>query len=368
MHCQTKVQKTHTHSCSLPLSEACPLKSVFFAAGAALAAKEEPQVKQEVDKDSAMSIKPADSVSAVGNASSSSSNAKGGGYVSPPARMKDSAARYLKDITLESVLAGDPKRWDLYQARRAMEALEKSNPYEPAVLEWKGRHANILKAQALLQMEKLKPEVRTEYLLDMQRAGVRKWPCKIQAQCLNLFFADACGKQPLDCQAIVSVLEPCGQEGVFNPLQPTLATCSLPDKEKAKLFLRVSVSNLLIPLVVSERLTDLQALCTKITETFAEFKSESLTPVFIGAISELQDCIQCLQALLNPLHQGAVTALDSVTTGTGGVKLLLKNAIHASQKFQFMEQKLRKCEAATVSMGPQVKELTELLQACALGP
>ena len=321
-----------------------------------------PKRQKQTSQSDVDTIVPGDSVSAVGPPGSGNTQIRSSGYVSPPATVIKNAKRHSRDLSVEGVLAGDPKRWNVYQARRAIEALEKSNPFAPEVLEWKARYPNLLKAQALLEMDKLTPQQRTSHLQDLLEAGVVKWPCKIQAQCLNIYLREACLKQPLDCKEIMRVLQPGGSLEGFDPLHPTLSSCSLPEEEKAKLFLRVAVQHLLVPLVVSERIAEIKEMSTTIYKSLADADPSKLSPVFVGAVSELQDCAFALLALLNPLEANAVAAVDSVTKAASGVKQLLRNAIAASKKFQHLEGRLRKCEAATLAMGPQVKEFTAQLQ------
>ena len=171
---------------------------------------------------------------------------------------------------------------------------------------------------------------------------------------------------------------PSDLEGMsFDAVAPKLRNSSMDDVERAKCMRTLAVNILAVSLVGQgeERLEDLK----KVTEIFLKHCEElldqashdrlHLSDVMVHSIKEIQTNLLALTALTSSLPSAAaVDALNSICQAKKGSKFILKQAISQNPFHKKLEQELRRCDVASVTLAPRLAELSTMLAAEAVDP
>ena len=163
-----------------------------------------------------------------------------------------------------------------------------------------------------------------------------------------------------------------GQEETFNAARPKLRQCGLDEVEKAKCMRTLAINILAVSLVGQgeSRVDDakkatafLLTKCTQLLDLVEPSRDPPvLSDVMTQAVREIQSAVRALEALLMPLpSQDAVAALNSLSQARKGAKFILRQAISQNPHYVKLEQELRRCDVASLTLAPRVEELTTLL-------
>ena len=309
------------------------------------------------------SKQPAESVAGSGTAKRSA-------WTSDPKKLKESADKWLSKVTPEKQFASGTSKmsWELYQAQRAVEAWEKCEPLSAECHAAREAYSVAKKCQQLQDMSSLTQRTRNEILKELGDSGaVKAWPPHIQAAVIGQCVNDLLQAPKLDIAGLFELLRldhPGGAEGgAFDPRTPCLRRCSVVPTEIAKLFLKVFVTQALIPLVQTSRCTDLQAFAEHALKEWANLTSASLEPTCWTALAEVKDCLHTVLALIDPTRPSPKDDLDRVFVAPVGAKLLLKRSLEANKHFQALHGNIMSTVAAATSLAPVIARLKAEVQA-----
>ena len=274
---------------------------------------------------------------------------------------------WMNALVINNILAGHPSGNDKYQATRIKNAFQAECPTHAT-------HVKLLSHLELVEhAETLASKLPQTSVADRERmiSDLEKdvpdliWPPELRASLLAMTAKELlerfkAGEVPVsDIRNTIMpsfVKSESETEDKFDPKKPTLKECAFQDIGAGKVFLKLAVSDGLVPLVMGgER--DLKA-ATAWAEMLAASPSNHATqgPVLAAALGEAVTCSKAVLTLVNPAAH-ALTDLDQVMSAREGIKQLLRQTISQSQWYRHAEQELRKCEVAHASMGPKLEKL-----------
>ena len=153
-------------------------------------------------------------------------------YVSPVGKAKESAERWIEALCLQAAMSGDPHKFEVYQAKRAADALEKAEPFASELVRLKAHlhyHTLACDVSRLTSFPKEKREKMLKEL--MSHANVTTWPTNVQAMALTAEIKSMLGQvgqmKNFPVRRFLNTVGERAAEPEFDPMAPRLADTTL---------------------------------------------------------------------------------------------------------------------------------------------
>ena len=297
----------------------------------------------------------------------------GGSGVSP--KFKDeqhmaTARHWMAKVDMCQLLAGQSYGNEIHQVRRQLLAMQKSDPHSTDVLEINAFMSlttftliTNLQAASLGKLAAPKREKMLKEAVD--QVPQLKWPAEVQLVLVSARVKALVAEG--DISSVLPVVLPwkdpeAGQTD-FNPLQPTLSTCSLEDVSVAKSYLKLVVCETLIPLMLKS--VDKQKLVQEAIALLQLEPPPHLETIILHAVRDTNGCLQAVNALVGHLpSKTEIGNLDLIMSSRDGTKHMLKQAIIQTPCYKSLESTLRQTQVAHTTLRPVLDERrSKLLEA-----